>query len=383
MFQDLDISDFGLNNAAEISALFQFESLPEPDFDSRSGDSNHLWDSDGFMKEVDIGERGLPEPVVFNSTGDSNDEVERVHQTDPAPSPSIGAESLSTPSLTTTSPSSESSASPVSTPPLLYFPQPPSPLPSPPSPTQPPPPVSRRSASRDTPAARKVVPLPRQSRSAARKQPQRQEGAIVGARTGRDQAPAISSQPQPEASSSRVTLDNHAETVTSFPGTTTTRPSIHPYSLPPVSAHKSHTTTYYTGTQALAAPMRPAFEIPVREDQVETRQGYRAFSVAASASSARSEDGGAPGITTPSAPILDGTFVHTFVRSAPPQPYIQPYTSSAWTSSYVPADSLAFSASTPGQKRRRGSEADEDGDTRPDRHLTNPEPRHDPCSNSR
>ncbi|KAH9911979.1 uncharacterized protein B0H18DRAFT_1127805 [Fomitopsis serialis] len=350
MFQDLDISDFGLNNAAEISALFQFESLPEPDFDSRSGDSNHLWDSDGFMKEVDIGERGLPEPVVFNSTGDSNDEVER---------PIVGIISIAR---------VHSSAAVLSTAPIAFT-------------------FASFAYSTTTsgvqtvcisgtPAARKVVPLPRQSLN------DRKELSWELGQAG-NQAPAISSQPQPEASSSRVTLDNHAETVTSFPGTTTTRPSIHPYSLPPVSAHKSHTTTYYTGTQALAAPMRPAFEIPVREDQVETRQGYRAFSVAASASSARSEDGGAPGITTPSAPILDGTFVHTFVRSAPPQPYIQPYTSSAWTSSYVPADSLAFSASTPGQKRRRGSEADEDGDTRPDRHLTNPEPRHDPCSNSR
>ncbi|KAH9929455.1 uncharacterized protein B0H18DRAFT_1209881 [Fomitopsis serialis] len=36
--------------------------------------------------------------------------------------------------------------------------------------------------------------------------------------------------------------------------------------------------------------------------------------------------------------------------------------SRAWES-YVPADSLAFSALTPGQKRRRGSEAEEDGTT--------------------
>jgi len=57
MSPDLDISDLGLNNAAELSALFHLEALPEPDFDSRSLDGALLWDSYVFLEVFDIGER--------------------------------------------------------------------------------------------------------------------------------------------------------------------------------------------------------------------------------------------------------------------------------------------------------------------------------------
>ncbi|KAH9911549.1 uncharacterized protein B0H18DRAFT_1128537 [Fomitopsis serialis] len=79
MSPDLDISHSGLNNAADVSALFHFDSLPVPDFDSRSCDADHIWDSDGSLKECDVGERCFPEPSTLNSSDDSIDGAERVH----------------------------------------------------------------------------------------------------------------------------------------------------------------------------------------------------------------------------------------------------------------------------------------------------------------